>query len=524
MTASTDLWAGITELNLTRHDYDTAHAYYVGRVDEVFSSQRVRRALQRNGMHNRLNYAKTPVNAITDRLEIAAITSTDPDAAAAVAALWEANQLDLEAPNIHRRAAEYGDAYVIVRPVEDDRGTVIGVEMHYNSPLTVRILYSEENPRVKEYAIKRWCERTALGEVVRAELLYDDRIQRWTTKPGVAGHQETDWDHWLADPVAFDEEGTEPLPADEDSWEIPHPWGEVPVFHFRTDMPYGQPEHEAAYGCQDAVNKLIVTHLNTVDYQAFPQRYGLTEAMTTDTGDLDPGDFDEADFPPDRDLGPVDSGDDSNLKSGPGEMWLLRGYKAVGQFQPADPKVFFDPASFYIKAMAVLTETPLRRFETALIGHAPSGESLRRDEAPFVKKVRNRQLSYGATWRDVFGFCLHILGINAPVDVRWAAAASVEDAEGWNTAKLKSERGVPDRQLLLEGGYTEDQVQAWLESETDDPAELTRRLADIATFSEIAQRLGTAVTLGAIDEGQVQELLAPIMAALLGPPETAAAA
>ncbi|GAA0705289.1 hypothetical protein GCM10010193_70460 [Kitasatospora atroaurantiaca] len=524
MTASTDLWAGITELNYTRPEYDTAHAYYTGRVSEVFSSARVRRALERTHMGHHLNYCKIPVNAVTDRLELAAVTSTDPLAAKVLDALWEFNSLDLEAPNVHRRAGELGDAYIIAVPIEDESGKVTGVEMHYNSPMTVRVFYSEENPREKAFAVKRWCERSSLGEVVRAEVYYDDRTQRWTTGPGSSGHNEADWMHWLADPVA-PAEGQEPPPADDASWEIPNKSGEIPVFHFRSDQPYGIPEHEGAYGCQDAINKLIITHLSTVDYQAFPQRYGLTEAMTTDTGDLDASDFDDDDFPADPASGPTDSGDDSDLKSGPGEMWLLRGYKEVGQFQAANPGVFFDPAAFYTRAMATLTDTPLRRFDTTGGGtHNPSGESLRRDEAPFVKKIRNRQLSYGATWKDLFGYCLRLFGITAPVDVRWAAAASVDDEAGWTTAGLKSKLGVPQRQLLLEAGYTEEQVTAWLETPTDDAAELSRHLMDISVFSEIAQRIGTAISLGALDAAQAQDLLNPLMVALLGQPETAAAA
>ncbi|MDX3230621.1 phage portal protein [Streptomyces sp. ME19-01-6] len=491
-----DLMYGIEELDAARPDYRKAQQFYDGDVPEIFASARLRRALEDTGTDFRLNFAKTPVDAVVDRLEIAAITGADDAHTKLISTMWADNGMDLEAPDIHRHACTLGDAYLIVLPVEDDREQVIGVEMHYNSPETVRAIYSEENPREIEYVIKRWCETRTLGKVHRAELYYDDRVERWTTKPGSTGDQVSDWIHWLAEP----EDGQEP---DEDSWIITHDWGRPPVFHFRTGRPYGRPEHIGGYGPQNAINKLSITHMGTVDYQGFPQRYALTDAATTDTSDLEPGDWD--DFPPDdHATGPTDSGDDSSLKAGPGEVWTLRGFKAVGQFDAANPSVFLDPVMFEVRAMAQITTTPLHLFDPQ--GEVPSGESIRAKEAPFVKKIRNRQMSFGATWREVFVFALNLLGIgDATVDVRWAPAATVEDQTGWQTATEKVKNGVPRRQVLLESGYREEQVDEWLEGVDD--AELARRVDILATVADSAQKLGAAAALGVVTSEQVQALL-----------------
>lgn len=492
-----DLMHGMTELDDARPDYRQAGDYYDGDVPEVFASAKLRRALEDTGVDFRLNFAKTPVNAVVDRLELAAITSPDKDAAELITRLWNNNGLDLEAPDVHRRACEYGDAYLMALPVLDDADNVVSVNLYYNSPETVRVIYSDDNPRDKAFAIKLWCERTTLGEVQRCELLYDDHIERWTTKPGAKGKEPGDWMHWLASPVDGE-------PDDEDSWAYAHDYGAIPVFHFRTDRPYGVPEHYGAYGPQNAINKLSITHMGTVDYQGFPQRYALTEAATTDTSDLEPGDFD--DFPPDdATAGPTDSGDDSSLKAGPGEVWLLRGYKAVGQLDAAKPEVFLDPILFEVRAMAQITTTPLHLFDPQ--GDVPSGESIRAKEAPFVKKVRNRQLSYGATWREVFVFALRLLGQPEPVvDVRWAPAATVEDQTGWQTTSLKVQNGVPRRQALLEAGYREEQVDEWLPDDVDD-AELGRRIDILASLADSAQKLGAAAALGVVNSDQVKGLL-----------------
>jgi hypothetical protein len=482
-----DLMYGIEELKAARPDYDRAAMYYDGKVPEVFSSTRIRRALAANDIDFDLNFAKTPVNAVTNRLKIASVTSPDGAVNTLISKIWQDNQLNLEMPDLMRRAGEYGDAYLMVLPVEGDEGGVIRVDMFYNSPQTVRVIYSEDNPRRKAYTIKKWCE----GGYHRAELYYDDRIERWTTAKNSDGTKPADWMHWPA-------EGDDP-----ESWLQEHDWGEQPVFHFRTDRPYGVPEHFGAYGPQNAITKLQATHMGTVDYQGAPQRYALTENATTDTSDLEPGDFD--DFPAnDAGAGPTDSGDDSSLKAGPGELWLLRGFKGVGQFDAAKPDVFLDPIQFNVRAMAQITDTPLRMFDPQ--SSQRSGESYREEDGPFISKVENRQTSYGASLHEAFVFALRRFGIVDPVvNVDWVPAKSVTDAQGWQTVKAKIDAGVPRRQALMEAGYRAEQVDAWLAGVDD--AELQRRVDILASLADSAQKLGAATALGVVTSEQAQQLL-----------------
>lgn len=485
-----DLMHGLEELREARPDYDQAALYYDGKVPEVFTSVRIRRALAAHRIDFDLNFAKTPVDAVTDRLEIAGITGANDEQTTLISKIWQDNQLDLEMPDVFRRAGEYGDAYLMVLPVEDDAGTVVRVEMFYNSPQTVRVIYDEENPRRKRFTIKQWCD----GPYLRAEVLTDGVTERWTTGKNSRGEKPADWKPWPADE------------QDPESWRIENDWGEQPCFHFRTDRPYGTPEHYGAYGPQNAITKLQSTHMGTVDYQGFPQRYALTETANTDTSDLEPGDFDDSDWPIDENgVGPSDSGDDSSLKAGPGEMMLLRGFKQVGQFDAAQPGVFLDPIQFNVRAMAVICTTPLHLFDPS--GDQPSGQSVRAQDAPFTKKVGNRQLSYGATLREAFAFALRRLGITDPVvTVHWKPAETIDDAEGWQTVAAKISAGVPRRQALMEAGYRAEQVDAWLAG-TDD-AELQRRVDVLASLADSAQKLGAAKTLGVITDEQVAALMA----------------
>ena len=178
--------------------------------------------------------------------------------------------------------------------------------------------------------------------------------------------------------------------------------------------------------------------MNTVDYQGAPQRYALANGGN----DSELQDFDDA---------ALDSENLGSLKNGPGELWYLKGISRVGEFSPADHKVFTEPVSEYIRSMAAITSTPLHYFEKS--GNVPSGESLRTAEAPLLKKVADRQLMFGSAWRDLFTFLLRIEGINSDVQVKWVSAESLDTLDHWEVAVKKRVVGVSLKQVLLEMGY-----------------------------------------------------------------------
>lgn len=413
-----------------QNDYKTAEAYYEGDVPEVFANARLRRSLKIAGEDYRVNFARTIVDAVLNRMEINAVIGTTQDANAVINRVWEQNDMGLEADEIHRRALEYGDCYAIVWPDEDGE-----LQISYNSPLTTAIIYDQENPRKKNFAAKMWRYKDDDGtKTTRLNLYFPDRIEKYrsTTEYVSEGTQFTRFDT------------------------VDNPFGEVPVFHFRTSRPYGRPEHKDAYPLQDAINKLVITHMYTVDYQGAPQRYALANAGQAPEVD----DFEEGD---------TERENASALQSGPGELWYLQGINEVGQFEPADPDVFLKPVRDFVRSMASLTNTPLHYFERT--GNVPSGEALRVAEAPLLKKVADRQQSFSAAWRDMFRFILRVEGVNADVQVKWAAVESLDSLDAWDVMLKKRNAGVPMRQVFLEAGYDDeiiDQMFEWIKDETSE--------------------------------------------------------
>lgn len=487
-----DLMHGLHEMAEAAPGYTNAEMYYEGSAPEFFASARLRRRLEAGSKRFRVNLAKTPVDVVVDALSVSSMVITDnPVATKALQEILATNEFEEEAPNVHRRTCEYGDGYLIVWPNEVDDTKV---DLFFNDAKTVRIIYDEENPRLKKFGIKKF----AMGKTVRANLMFADRIEKWVRPDSGQDKQCADWVRYYDDDI--DDDAVEGAGV----WPLPNPYGEVPVFHFRTERPYGVPVHKAAYGPQDSINKLVVTQMSSVDYQGYPQRYALTEAGTeTD----DATDFD-SNWEGDDAQATRHTTDTSTMKSGPGELWYMAGVKKVGQFDVADPKVFTDPLEVMTRLMAQTSTTPLHYFDPS--GDAPSGESRRVANAPFVKKVGAFQRSFGGTWNAALTFALHVLGIEvAGIDVRWDSPNSTDDKDGWDVVSAKISAGVPLRQAMLEAGYDKEQLDEWGVPElgTEVIMTLDDRAKALLDIGKAIQALGAGVGFGVVDPSQVKALV-----------------
>jgi hypothetical protein len=401
---------------LTKKDgYNRAETYYEGTQPEVFLNQRWFKLFQKNQSDFRFNFSKTVVDAVLNRLEIDQVETSSPQADEYMASLLEQADIKLDINEIHRNTLIYGDSYAIVWPDENGK-----LAIDYNSPLTTVVVYDQENPRKKLFAAKMWQYADYDTKRIHLNLYYPDRIEKY------AGYGEIEN---MGTPQGANFILTET---------IANPWGEVPVFHFRTHKPYGRPEHADAFGPQDAINKLVNTHMMTVDYQGAPQRYALSNGGNA--AEMD--DFSEDDTAREN-IG--------TLKNGPGELWYLQGVQTVGQFPAADPKTFTEPVNEFVNQMAAITSTPTHYFMRG--SYIPSGQALRVSEAPLTKKVLNRQMALESTWKDLFLFMLKIEGISAVIDIDWSNAETVDEVDRWDVAVRKKSVGMPLEQILLELGY-----------------------------------------------------------------------
>lgn len=442
-----DIKLALDQIITKRDRYMVAEAYYEGANDEVFTHQRWYRLFRSEQSRFsgvtpfRFNFSKTVVDAVHNRLEIEQVETTSPEGDAYINKIWEQTDLKLDINEIHRNALVYGDCYAIVWPDMDGN-----LAIDYNSPMTTTLVYDQENPRIKSFATKMWqITDENQRKIIKINMYYKDRIEKYE------GLGEIDSINGVPNLTLVET--------------VVNPWNEIPVFHFRTHKPYGRPEHADAFGPQDAINKLISTHMYTVDYQGAPQRYALSNGGTSNEFD----DFSEDDTAREN-IGA--------LQNGPGQLWYLQGVSSVGQFPAADPATFTNPVNEFVSDMAAITSTPVHYFSSTQ--YLPSGQALRVAEAPLFKKVLNRQLALGSTWRDLFKFMLKIEGIVADVDIDWKSPESIDSLDQWDIAVRKKSVGVPLEQILLELGY--------------DP-EIAKIIADEA----IANRPDMAATQVALD-------------------------
>lgn len=495
-----DLDRALRELSEAQPGYEKAEQHFEGNPPEFFGSPKLKKALERTGTHWRLPFGRTIVTAVRDRMKLESVTSSDPKVAEFLEEAWTANQMDEESDDVTLWGLVFGECYGSVWPGEEP-GTV---DVDYNSPRNMRLFYDEERGKRKEFAGQVW--KLSNGRT-RATLYYPDRIEKYISK----NEQADEAKHFepYEDLEGLDADG-EPVTI----WPIPNPFGEVPIFHFRTQRPRGRPEHADAFSPQSMVNKLVINLMSANDYQGFPQRYALAGESGPDDGVLDDEDLGFLEDP----TGDAPTTDTASrgLKSGPGELWWLEGVAEVGQFDSASVDAFLRPLRFLLESMGSLTSTPTDFF-LAGEGGAISGDSRRVKHAPLTKKVGDRKQTFGSSWVELWSFAAMVgldLAEKPPVSVSWAPSESFDDEDSWTVAVKKQEAGVPKKRTLLEQGYGQDEVDEWYpEDEADEVGVdvLHERVELLGSLAEAAQKLGMAVQFGVMSAEQAQQTMSSFL-------------
>lgn len=409
-----------------RTHYVTARQYYEGEVPESFSTHKLRAAFATTGMSTNINFCRPIVNAVANRLQIGTVSPDNEAAEGAVKKIRVDNHLEFEESFLHTSACAQGDYFAMVWPDEDGE-----VQVSFQSPENASIVYDPMNHRKALYGVQLW--RSGENEH-RMNILTKDSIKKYKASSGMV----TDGTNWsLIDTVD-------------------NPWGRIPMFHFRTHMPNGRPEHYDAYDLQNNVNKLFITNMHTIDYQGAPTRWALSSSgESSELSDFEEGETDRENI--------------GALRNGPGELWFLKNISHVGEFKPADPEVFWGPINHAVRTMSAVTDTPLHYFDRT--GNNPTGDGLRAAEAPLLKKIEDRQRLFAYTWSELYEFALKIMGIESRVSIYWQTIDAMDETERWDIALKKINSGLSHRQALREGGYAESEIEKIMAERKAEQAE-----------------------------------------------------
>lgn len=432
-----DLKRGYSELIDAQEGYTKAAAYAKGASPEMFSNDIYANMLGLGTDKYQLNYSGIPVKLLSERVNYVSATVPENDPLTdTLSAIWEANEMPLEIQHFHKDAFMYGDNYVLVWLDENGEVDICPI-----SPLETRMIYSEADQRLKEFAIRAWDDVDEFGDpVVRANLYYFDRIEKYSAPKKQEHISKMVW---------------EPYTADGEEFPLYHEFGEIPVFHARpAGRPYGTPEHIDAYGAQDAIVKFTVTLMESVDYLAFPQRYLLHTTKADATGGMSQIGGGGAKG--------VNNNTSSNLKGGSRtimELWA----DAIGQFEPSEPDNYTDPIDHFVKGMADVCRIDVRHFSSAN-GQHPSADALRAADAPLRARIVSRQNALAAYWSDVLTFVLKLSGVenlDAAIQINWAPQEIDNLSETVAmVGSLIKDVGMPQRAAMRYLGFTDEQMDA----------------------------------------------------------------
>lgn len=434
MAINRDIEKALKKIKGAADRYKKNEDYYEGEHDLKFASEKFTNAFGKLFKEFSLNLCPAVVDALRDKL---VITSFNIEKGAGdnlpkeAWRIWQANRMNKRAGQIHKEAIKNGDAYAIVWPDAKGKATIFP-----NKARTCVVEYDEETPGKIMWAAKLW---PTSDKKFRLNLFYADRIEKYITNKAQSEQQANTF------PEAKEFEPLQ-IEGDDNGAVVPNPYGIVPVFHFANNADLGsdgRSELKDARPVQDALNKTVLDMMVAMEFQSYRQRYATgIEIEYDDQGKP---------IPP--------------FTSGSNHLWVSENPDAeFGDFEVADLKQFLEVKEGFRVDMACVTGTPMW-YLTQGKGDFPSGEALKKAESRFVKKVTDRQISFGQTWEDVMAFALTIEkkgGAGVQLFVAWEDAAPIGEKEKLENILLKKDIGVTDRQALIEAGYGEEDVEKML--------------------------------------------------------------
>ena len=440
MAPTTDLQIAVSALSSKKLRYDKLWRYYDNEAPLVYTSERLREVF--SGLDARFteNWCAVVVDSVLDRMELRTPNISGNDAASAqLAAIWEQTGLADDEYTVHEDVAVTGESFVIAWPDDDDM-----LQAFHNDARLCHAEYDSENPRRLRFAAKWW---NTDGGFVRLTLYYPDRLEYYISKREYKTGEEPS-------ARAFEPYGDEPVAV--------NPYGQIPVFHFRSNRRKVKSQLANAWPVQDMVNKTLADMMVAAEFGAFPQRYVISMAGV------------------------------KGLKAAPNSIWdLVAGEDGTqgttaGQFDAMPLSNYLEAINKLTADIGIITRTPRHYFFVQ--GGDPSGEALIAMEAPLTKKVDRLEATLIPTWRDLAAFLLALEGSAArPQDIvaEYLPGETVQPRTQAEIRKLNVEAGIPIDNVLRDEGWTDADLA---ELDADREAERLRERSYADAVLSAAQR------------------------------------
>lgn len=428
-------WA-VSKLGGKQPDYRKHLDYYNGNHQLMIHEDRLEKVFRGMFKSFRLNLCVAVVDALVDRLQIQSFSAGDDETLSDEAwDIWKKNRMMRRSGSVHQTAIAGADTYVLVWPNAAGYPT-----LYPNSPLNVTVEYDPESPGVITKAAKLWKE----GGNHYLNLYYPNRIEKYMTDRSELVGSALNAQNFRARQVPGE------------AWPLVNQYNKVPVFHFANNADlaeFGTSELRDAIDVQDGLNKTVLDMLVNGEYQAYPQRYALNIEVKRD-----------------HEGNPINP-----FRAGAERVWVLNGGEntQLGEFQAADSAKTVAVKQDWALSMSQVTMTPPHYF--MLPSGIVSGESQKTAEQKLDAKVTDRTIAFGETWADIMAFAMGILRGDSvdglELDTNWKDTKPRNELEEWQKAVIKEEMGVSRRQILLEQGYTEEQIDQFEEDKAKEAQE-----------------------------------------------------
>lgn len=351
--------------------------------------------------------------------------------------IWQANDLDTEAPMARVDAKVFGRAYFCAGTGDGDV-PLVTVE----SPL--QLIHEWSNRQRRVTSAGRFYEDDTDGEIVRRATLYEPDQTTWVYRAKNG--------RWVID--------------DRDE----HGLGEVPVVPLinkaRTHDRYGASQMLRIIKLTDAAARALTNAQVATEVMALPQRFaaGMTGADFKDPKTGQQLTAWEAYF---------------------GAVWATANKDAkFGQFQAADLKNFTEIVSHYAQQVAGSTGLPMR-FLGQMSDNPPSADGIRADESRLVKTCELANNGEAGAWEKVMRLVRKIEGSDTAEnmhsletifrDPSTPTVAQRADA----TVKLRAERIITLRQARRDLGYSPTAISKMEDEDREEQLDpIARQLLD----------------------------------------------
>ena len=398
------------------------------------------------------NWCGVVVDAVLDKLELLGFKTGNDSTLNNLWTVFRANNIDEIQEEAHQGTLVEGRGAVVVWPDEQ-----IGARIDWNPAQLVRVRYSDDDPRLPVFAVKRWF--TPSGQT-RVNVYTDRFVYKYYDSSGATSADASKHGVLALVPESGPSFGLQRRETAGEPWPLPHNMGVVPVVEFINRK---GSEIKDVIPQQDAINYLLMAAMGAGEFGALPPRVIFTGANSPSDGwNVGPGTIWK--------IPPIFDADGKAIPS------------SIDEFRSSDLDQYRNLVDAFLMHTALTSKTPVRYFfqsDRGGRGDAPSGESLLVEDQPLIDKVERRQTRYGNSWYRVADLVLKATSgsqASLPIgEMRWKDPRAQYRGALLDEATKMIAVGMPFRFVIKTLGLTPEEIIEVEKLKAEEDAEMEAR-------------------------------------------------